>query len=1658
MEKDDHMSGVDDRIVTMRFDNAAFMQKLNETIVSLDKLRNSLDFASGAKGLNDLGTASKNFNMTNVTTGLTGATKGVDDLGVSAKSFSMSGVTAGLDGASKSIDTIGAASRGFSLAGITSAVDGVSAKFLALSTIGITALSTLTSKAISAGSEMAKALTIAPVMSGFNEFELKMGAIQTIMAGSGASLETVNEKLQELNTYSDKTIYSFKDMTSNIGKFTNAGVDLDKSVASIQGIANVAALSGANAEEASRAMYNFAQALSSGSVKLMDWKSIELANMATVEFKQQLIDSAVALGKLTKEGDHYKTSAGSIVTATKGFNESLQDQWLSSEALVTTLGRYSDATTDIGKRATAAAQDVKTFSQMIDTLKESAGSGWAQTSEIIFGNFEEGKHLWTSINNVVGQFLSDSAKSRNDLLQGWKDLGGRDVLIGGLKQAFQDLGDVIKPIKEAFRDIFPAMTADRLFAMTQNFAHFFDSLKPGVALIDNLKRTFAGVFAILEIGWTVLKGVFGLFGDLISVFHGAGGGMLGFTANAGDMAVKLNEVLVAGGGIQRFFERIGGYIRDAGEFVRDFKDNISGLFSGFSGGDIVAGVAGRIGERFGELATASTKVGEAFRWLADRTEGIRTALDKVWGYLSNWFGELKDKLAAALKPEDFDGAVDAINVGLLGGIALLLKRFVKNGFNFNFKVGVFDSIRKSFDTLTGTLKAMQTNVKADTLMKIAAAVGILAISMVALSLIDSAALTKALVAMAVGFTQLVAVMAVIEKIGSTGSAIKVGILAGSMILLGVAMTTLAVAVKILSTMSWEELAKGLLGVVTMLGAMVAVSHLLSANASGMISAGIAMSAMAVGLIILAKAVKEFAELSWAEMAKGFVGVAAGLVILAGAMRLMPPGMVLTGAGLVLVATGLRILAEAVQAFAGMSLAELAKGFISIGAGLVIIAGAMQLMPLTLPITAAGLVILGGALMVISGAVKILASMSLTEMAKGLGSLAIMLGTLVLAMNLMTGSLAGAAALVIVANALVVLTGVLKVLGSMSLTELATGLGAIAAVLLVLGLGAALLAPLTPALMSLGLALALIGGAFALFGVGAMLVAKAFEVLAKAGRAGVAVLIDVINMLIAALPGFVKTFAKSLRDMADELIKAGPFLIKGMTVILGHLLDTVIELAPKIAEAIGVVIASILTLMRERVPDLVKTGWLILTSILQGVRDNIAQMVTLGTEIVTQFVSSIVANMPLLVGAAVSLIVSFLGAISEHAVELVTAGLTLLTNLILGIAQNIGMVVSAVAELIIAFLAEITASTARIITAGVSMLVWLLSGISDNLDRVVEAVVTVITRFIKTLADNTSKVVDAGFKLLTDLLKGISDNIVKVADTVTDIVVKFVKSMSDNATKLATAGSDALIDFLQGISDNLLKVINAGGDIALKFIEGVGNMTLQLASAAADMLIDFLNGLAVVIDQKMPEIREAGKRVGVAMADGMTGGLLSKVQSIGEAAMSIARSAMDSVKGFLGIHSPSTEFMKLGEFMADGMALALNRDKSAANSAVIMAERIVSEFHKTISHMSDPLVDIGLSRPIITPVLDLTKVQAASRGLDKMLSVSTIAPEVSISRAREIATTAEVAQNDSATPAQTVAPTEVTFEQNIYAPEALTTGAIYRNTKSQLALAKEELGI
>ena len=357
-------------------------------------------------------------------------------------------------------------------------------------------------------------LTVGAMKAGFSEYETQIGAIQTILSNTkskGTTLEDVNGALDELNAYADKTIYNFTEMTRNIGTFTAAGVELDTSVSAIKGIANLAAISGSTSQQASTAMYQLSQALASGTVKLMDWNSVVNAGMGGQVFQDALKETARVHG----------IAIDDLIKQEGSFRETLSHGWLSSEILTETLAKFTGDLTEeqlksmgytqdqikgileLGRDANDAATKVKTFSQLMDTLKEAAQSGWAQTWEIIVGDFEEAKALFTVISDTIGEMLGRSAEARNNMLENWKILGGRQAIIDSVKFAFEVLTGAIKAISEAAKEIFPPMTSERLLAMSEKlrdvakaFDAFFHIRDESGAIIgvtknfENLKRTF----------------------------------------------------------------------------------------------------------------------------------------------------------------------------------------------------------------------------------------------------------------------------------------------------------------------------------------------------------------------------------------------------------------------------------------------------------------------------------------------------------------------------------------------------------------------------------------------------------------------------------------------------------------------------------------------------------------------------------------------------------------------------------------------------------------------------------------------------------------------------------------------------------------------------------------------------------------------------------------------------------------------------------------------------------------------------------------------------------------------------------------------------------------------------------------------------------------
>lgn len=421
-------------------------------------------------------------------------------------------------GGVEGINQVSAAAKNLNFSEAQAGIAETTSKFSALQSIAFGALASIGGKIAEVGSSMLSSFTVQPLIDGMKEYELQLNSVQTILANTaqkGETIQTVNAALDQLNTYADQTIYNFGEMTSNIGKFTAAGIGLDDSVASIKGLANWAAVAGANSEATSRAMYQLSQAMAAGTVKLQDWMSLENAGIATKQFQDQLIQTAKVHGKSVDE----------MIAKNGSFRLSLQEGWLTQEIMMETLkqmaGEYTDEQLlsmgyteeqvaqiqELAKTGMSAAQDIKTFSQLMGVIGEELGSSWSQSFRIIFGDFEQAKELWTK----VGAFLTGPSgvitqmgNARNALLQGWADLGGRQKVLEGLASLFHAMWDPLQRIGQAFSQVFSGPSAEGLYAMSEAFANFMAKLVPSEATVESIGNYFEAFFRIVKIGVLVL--------------------------------------------------------------------------------------------------------------------------------------------------------------------------------------------------------------------------------------------------------------------------------------------------------------------------------------------------------------------------------------------------------------------------------------------------------------------------------------------------------------------------------------------------------------------------------------------------------------------------------------------------------------------------------------------------------------------------------------------------------------------------------------------------------------------------------------------------------------------------------------------------------------------------------------------------------------------------------------------------------------------------------------------------------------------------------------------------------------------------------------------------------------------------------------------------
>lgn len=1074
---------IDERVVEMKFDNKQFETNVRTSMSTLEKLKDSLNMRGAAKSFEELDKASKKVDMS--------------ELG--------------------------------------SAVESVRLKFSALQVVAITALQNITNSAISAGERLVRALSIDQVSAGWDKLAKKTTSVATLVA-QGYDMSTVEEQLERLNWFTDETSYNFTDMVDSISKFTAAGQDLKSSVSAMEGIANWAALSGQNASTASRAMYQLSQAMGAGVMRLEDYKSIQTANMDTAEFRQKCLDAAVALGTLKKQADGtYISIANGLNGTAEAFTKSqfttqlTKGAWLTSDVMMKVFNDYSAAVDQIyeyaeekgitasqaikelggsvdafGLKAFLAAQEAKTFADAIDATKDAVSTGWMKTFELIFGNYEEQRVLWTDLANALWDVFASGAERRNALLEEWADLGGRTTLVEAFWAAWNNVAEVLGIVKEAFREVFPPATGEQLLSITKALKSFADSLKISEETAGKLRRTFKGLFSIVDIFRKLVGGVFRTALKVLCQLLGmADADLLGLTARVGDAITKFRDWLTENNyitkGLEALVGAISAVIKKIREWIKKLWDlpQVQNAFKKVSQAvqDCMAnfekyiGIGiDKIGEFFSQLKNLDSitlkDIGAAFKNVGNN---ILTYFVNIFGSFGTFqdlvnnmrysvksrfleMGESVDGLRnrifdfvleARSKVKSNFGIGEILTLGIGTGLIVTIRKVDKIIAAVKKPLAEIGKVLGNFNGILVSVKnavnASVSEIKSRAVLNVAKSIGILAASIVVLTLVDQDKLWSAVGALAALASVMVAVsaaMALINKFlgGNFKNSLSIVSLAASILILVAALKKME---ELDSTKVHNNAA--VLGV---LGAgLVLFAGLLGKYVPHLSKGALGLVAIAVSLKIMASALKDLDGIDLQNINRSvgiLIGIIVGLVVVSAACRSITIG---AGASILALVIALKVLINVLNSFGNLDVAKMRANmdvFSAIFSKFIWLMAASSLAGKNAARGGLGILAMSAALVLIMISFKMIAGMdigTLHRVTAVVTQLLTVFGRLIV-LSIFAGPNAAKAGVMLLAvsGALVLLAGAMVILGHLKPEGIKQALGIIAVLeLLFMGL-------------------------------------------------------------------------------------------------------------------------------------------------------------------------------------------------------------------------------------------------------------------------------------------------------------------------------------------------------------------------------------------------------------------------------------------------------------------------------------------------------------------------------------------------------------------------------------------------------------------------------
>ena len=1718
---------IDSNVVEMRFENSQFEQGVSQSMSSIEKLKNSLNFDNVSEGTRE-------------------------NIGVIVEGFESFG---------NSLQRV-----------LEKLKDNIWMK------IGTTL----------------KALTVDNISAGWKKYSELMDGVQITMSATrdqwedqNAQMEYMTEQMRKLTWYTDETSWDMVDMTKNIGKFVSAGVDMETAVVAMEGIGSWAGQSGAKVDQMSRAMYNLSQAMAMGSLRVQDWMSIENANMATKEFKQTAIDTALEIGALSYNADgavvafdrfgkevevnyeNFRSTLaagwfnGDVLTATlkkygdfaEGLHKAVQDTGLTATELLGHIDEYKKALAngedmtkwvqdlasqenvsnvnalgesleylasdynELGYSAFKASQETRTFEQLQLAMKDAISSAWMGIFEAIVGNYLEAKDLWSSIAEELYEVFVDPLNEAKRVLESWGRMGGRENVIEALSNAWYNLKGIILAVGEGFEKIFPENTAAKLLYFTQDLVKLteklklvdlpyysdFENIKDAVSALlgvvknfwkniqtiagaigdawerifprnqknnvvtiteafknfsewlekvsekfvlstesaEKLERTFAGVFAVVDILKELLFALVEPFAEVEEGENGLISGTLSVTATIGDWLVmlrdwikendvfkkavtgvvdfiksipgKLDQVCqdLFGLGLDEVWEKIKTAAQSAWETIVNFFKNLPTYANEASQALFGMGLAD-LWDKIKEAASSAwEKLKEVFQWIRDKfskktsegseefgegfSEGLEQSGESVKSFtekLSEAFDKLKeiwekvkpylDEIAEGFK-ETFDSESfnpEGMGKGLVGGgIFVVLLAVAKTILTL---VGAFDKLTKNKDKIVKSISGMFDSIGN-------------AFTRVSKSL-SQRITADTIKTIATAILELAAAIFILSIIDQGKMVVSAAVIGGLM-------AELAVIMDAFDGMEADKkkfnAIKSALGVLMVAIAEVTAAIVIIAreNIDNCVKAAVMIGALLAEIAVIIAYFGKMDDIDEGQMLKA----AAAMTIL--------------GVTMLEISIALRIIAE-------MPMEGILVGAIALSAVMAVMVIAMRALADaegSIVKAAATSILMGVAMLELSVALAILGNLNPESMLAGAIALSAVLAVMTLALMALAQAegniIKGAAAMTLASVALILIAGALAVVATVvEGGHMWETLGLLAAALALVLVAAIPAQYLSVGLVALGAAIALIGAGAMMAGAGLLLFAEAVERLVVAGPGAVDILIDGLASFFTLIPTLITKVGESILGLIDLFINSRNKILQGINTLMDILYEAAMNGIPKLLTVVETFLVGVLDVLINITPKIFEFLTIFFNQLWPFLIEQSPQLCETLVQLTMDALDALVAITFKITESALAILMDVLDKLAENTPEITAKLVEILIGTITGtfdgLAESLPQLMESVWNFVI-----------TMINSFADGLDDHAQDLRDAIDHLCDSVWEAIKTFFGIHSPST-KFFDLAGDMIQGMIDGLGAMIEKAKEAITELADKVLTKICDffgvdkpsDASELGKMGHDIIQNMIDGISNMIGKAkekiteladkvltaicdffgikkpesanefLNLGKTIIQKFNAGIYGMIEKAKNMINDFAKKILDAVCKFFGVETPGSVGELYDIAVQMINGFIEGVYDKINSAVSAVGEFCEDVIDKCKNVFKVASPSKVFMEIGRFLDEGLELGIERNAGGVTDATEnMGEMAIDSLSSAISSITDIIDGMIDVDPTIRPVLDVSGIADGVSTIDGMLS-------------------------------------------------------------------------